>query len=693
MDLLRDSFLQQYEGVKPPFTELGEFVYYRTYSRWLDDKGRREHWAETVARAVDFNMGLELKHSIKNGYTITDAYRGKMESEAEELFDNVFNLRQFLSGRTLWTGGTPVADKFPLSNFNCAFIILDSFKDFEELFYLLMVGTGVGFRVLPDDVAKFRKFRTNVAIEIKKYEPLPKADRKEHTDYDIHDGVMYLNVGDSKEGWVKALGIYFEVISSHFFRGVEKIVINFDSVRPKGERLKTFGGTASGHESLENMFRKINTVIQKTGGKMKPVDALDIANIIGENVVVGGVRRTSEICLFSAEDTDILKAKEDIYYQEDGEWKSREEILHRRMSNNSIFFEHKPTRQRLHEMLESIRWTGEPGFVNAEVGRKRRERFNGVNPCGEVLLDDKQCCNLTTNNMMAFVEYVDGKWVLNRTRVYRAFELSARAGLRMTLLTLELDEWDRQQKRDRLVAVSLTGWQDMVNILDMSRTEEYNLRTTLKIIVKNAVEEYAKYLDVEPSLLSTTIKPEGTLSQLPTVASGLHYSHSPYYIRRVRINAHDPLAKVALSLGWTVHPEVGQTWEDANTYVIEFPVKSPDGRTKYEVSAIEQLENYKAFMEDYVEHNASITVTVRDSEWEDVEQWVWENWDSIVGITFLSLGNHTYPLAPYEAITEEEYKRRKAEMKEFNPQMLQKFKNGIFDEGDSECAGGACPVR
>lgn len=1044
MKILSDEFLNKYKHIEPPMTELGRFVYYRTYSRWLPDKQRRETWLETVARAVDYNVSLELRYRPE----------ADMRAEAEELFDNIFNLRQFLSGRSLWVGGTPVADKFPLSLFNCAFLVLDSFEDFADLFYLLMIGSGTGFRALPRDVEALDRYRSDVSLEHLPYNGKRSLDREDLTSLIIEGEAATIVVGDSKEGWIAALDIYFMLLTNYLYRDVKTIKINFDSVRPKGERLKTFGGSASGHESLKRMFEKIHNVMVRAGGKLQSVDVLDIANIIGENVVVGGVRRTSEIGIFSPDDTEIIQAKSQVFTQnEDGNWVPNEELLHRTMSNNSLWFDEKPSREKLHEIFQGLKTTGEPGFINGEGLRRRRADGKGINPCGEVLLDDKQTCNLVTNNVMAFVTDDGG---LDREGLYRAFELSARSAFRMTLVDLEISDWDKQQKKDRLTGVSLTGWQDMVSATGMSASDQAELLRELRKVVRAAVDSYADELGVNRTLLATVLKPEGcctpdhirtldngilfvdelcptiqsestgfydiptvytrggnlvsrvykndvkdvvklvlkngrelkvtpqhpvsvggewvearnvkigdvldyklgtyrnerhtplidvgvdelrpdvrdykmpkelnediawligaymangcfttndrikfhcgnhdvhlkvqriwkeyfgvetniikssdrdsyvqdfgsakiqkwisangmdkcdengemvriplpirqssykdiiaflvgyadndgcfhsdsfcidsaneawirhlqevaeavgicfglsvnvnsfsknpiyklyfyrsfsnpevvpiinalsikakaspvtvgqiqgrnpftvveietllqqetydievdqehwyyqggikshnTLSQLPTVSSGVHYSHSPYYIRRVRINSHDPLVKVAEDLGWPIYPEVGQEWETCSTNVIEFPVKSPSKRTKYQVSAIEQLENYKMFMENYVEHNVSITVTVRDHEWEEVEQWVWDHWDDIVAISFLALDEHVYPLAPYEAIDREEYERRLRSMRPFDPSLLVKYEVGDdFDiESMDGCDAGVCPIR
>jgi len=338
-----------------------------------------------------------------------------------------------------------------------------------------------------------------------------------------------------------------------------------------------------------------------------------------------------------------------------------------------------------------MRNSGEPGFVNQEAAAKRRENFNVVNPCGEILLDSNGLCNLTTVNIMMFIT---NEGSLDMDALYRAMWLSARAGLRMTCLDLELERWDRVQKRDRLIGCSITGWQDAMNAVGYGLKEQSKLLRTLREAVHSAGKGYAKELGINEPLLMTTVKPEGTLSQLPTVSSGVHFSHSPYYVRRVRISADDPLAKVVLKLEWPVYPEVNQTWENAKTYVVEFPVKAPEGTTKGDVSALEQLEIYKMFMTNYVDHNCSITVHVRENEWEAVEEWLWNNWDDCIALSFLPYDDSFYEMLPYEAISKEEYEKRVLEMKPFVPSLLKQFELGEDDrELDDECNNGGCPVR
>lgn len=680
--LLSREFLSPYKHAPNPMEQLGSFVYSRTYSRYLPKYGRREFWWETVRRAVEYNCSLAPTS----------------REEAERLYDNVYHLRQFLSGRTLWVGNTPVADAYPMANYNCAFEVIDDFHAYHDLFYLLMVGSGVGVRVLREDADKLPKIRTDMKILHKAYSPRPVKERLEYTNLDFSGNAVTIAIGDSKEGWAQALEHYFQILTNSEYSKLDTIIVEYDSIRPRGERLKVFGGTASGYESMMAMLDKIHKIITMAGvrhderlTRLAPLDLLDIANIIGENVVSGGVRRTSEIGLIDQDDQDCIKAKSNLYRQVNGRWEIDKSIAHRQMSNNSIFYRRKPTREQLHWHLEQMRFSGEPGWVNEEAGLKRRPNFKGCNPCGEILLDSHGMCNLTTVNVMAFVK--DG--VLDEEGLLAAQRLSARAGYRMTCRELELHAWNTVQQRDRLLGCSLTGWQDMVNAAGLGREDQIRLLEKLRAAAHEAAGKLSRQLGEREPLLVTTVKPEGTLSLLPTVSSGVHYSHSPYYVRRVRITATDPLCRVCEELGYPVYPEVGQDPETCKTKVVEFPVKAPEGRVKADVSAVEQLENYKMFMEHYVDHNCSITVHVRDNEWGEVENWVWENWDGVVALSFLSYDDSFYELLPYEAISEEEYLRRKKAMKPFNPSLISKYEHeeSELDIGDSDCVNGVCPVR
>ncbi len=684
--LLTNEFLSEYKHKEPPMDQLGKFTYYRTYSRWIPEENRREQWWETVKRAVEYNCNL----------TTTS------KEEAEEIYDNMFNLKQFLSGRTLWVGGTKVAYEYPMSNFNCAFLIIDSIKAFRELFYLLMIGAGVGFRALKRDVKLLPKFRTNIEVIHQDYISIPKEERVDHTSVEfIDNNTVEIAIGDSKEGWADSLYKFLEIITDKMYKSVNKIILNYNNVRPAGEKLSTFGGKASGHESIKKMFYKIDKTFKAAYNRsnkkgfaiFEPINIIDIANIIGENVVVGGVRRTSEMAIISPDDTESIQAKSNLFEKNDAHWVENKDLSHRKMSNNTIFYEKKPTREMLNWHFQQIRYSGEPGFINTAEARRRFPDFEGVNPCAEVLMASKGLCNLVTTNVLKFIE--DGK--LKTKELFRAQELNIRMAYRMSMVELEIHEWDLVSKTYKIIGSSLTGWQDLMAALNYTKEEEKKLRKQLKEVSEKAAEKIAAEYGEEPPILSTTLKPEGTLSLVAGATSpGLNHSHSPYYIRRVRISAQDPLCKVCEELEYPVYLEVGETEENCTTKVIEFPMKSNANRTKYDVSAIEQLETYKGFMEDYVDHNASITVHVQNHEWQEVEEWVWNNWDSIVALTFLSLDDSFYSLMPYEQIDEQEYNERKAAMKPFIPSLINKYEKEEteLDIGSlSDCDGGNCAIR
>ena len=363
------EFISKYKKKEIPFTNLGRFVYYRTYSRFIEELNRREFWYETVLRAVKYNTSI-LPTSKK---------------EKEKLFDNIFNLRQFLSGRTLWSGGTKASLKYPMSNFNCAFVQLNSFEKLSELFFTLMLGCGVGIRVCKEDIECLPPVRQNFIIKNKEYNEIPKHKRSEYTDLDFsNDNKAIITIGDSKEGWIQSVFLFFKLLTEPIYDNITEIEINYDNIRPAGERLVTFGGTASGYQSMLNMFNNFEKVMHDEldpnlekikDGKLRGIHILDIATSIAYNVVVGGVRRSSMICLFDKEDKEILNCKNLDNINKYG-------LYHRYMSNNSIFFEQKPSLEEIKDIINSIRNSGEPGFVNYEEIKRRRPDAKGLNPCG-----------------------------------------------------------------------------------------------------------------------------------------------------------------------------------------------------------------------------------------------------------------------------------------------------------------------
>lgn len=800
--LLQDNFIERFEDFPSNMNQLGKFVNLRTYSRYLYDKGRREVWKETVRRSVEYNVNLAVKHLNKLQIPVdTNYYR----QEAEKLFQSMFRLDQFLSGRTLWVGGadTKVADKYPLANFNCAYIAVRKWEDLADLFYLLLIGTGVGFRSTKKMAAQMPKIRTNVSIEHVPYAYAGKANHLENSvliarnekgepvsaklNKEIDTAEIY--VGDSKEGWVEALRYYFDILTKEEYEHIKTIRFSYNHVRPKGSRLKTFGGTASGPEPLQEMFQGIDDVLknridetlepikvdEKGYGNVRPIHILDIGNLIGNNVVVGGVRRTAEIFLFDPDDFESLWAKYGVngFWKEE-DFKRHEELkrycekhgietpewfdklgerfydetvnidfvtkqprreadgslspynpgtgfYHRAMSNNSIAFIDKPSRKFLQFVFTLMKSEGEPGFINIYEAAKRRlsemgihddklireyAEIIGLNPCAEILLWPYGVCNLTTVNVKNFVTEVNGKYHLDREGLLEAQRMSARSGVRMTLVDLELPHWDEVQKRDRLVGASLTGWKDAMELLGYNKQQEIQLLQELRDAANQTAQEYAKQLRIPAPLLVTTIKPEGTLSQVAGgVSSGLHWAHSEYYIRRVRINAEDPLAKAVLDHeGWNVNPEngtPGETYEErmgnARTYVIDFPVFSGTKVNEDDVPVKEQLDNYFMFQEHYTSHNSSNTIKVRPHEWMEACEIILDNWENFIGVSFLALDGGTYQLAPYEAITKEQYEKLAEKMADFDFDILQRYEtvgdSELSIEGMEGCEGGICPIR
>lgn len=690
-ELLSKEFLIQYSDMENPLKGIGEFIYLRTYSRYINEKGRRESWFETVLRTVNYNVGLGISYKQEHGLEINWEEEKK---EAESFFDALFHLRTFPSGRTLYMGGTEIVKEYPLSNYNCSFITIETLKDFTEVFYLLMLGCGVGVRIRKDSAAEFttvRKADLKGRYDEKLHYSLSKEER-ENTTISIEKSTATLFIGDSKEGWCKGLELYFELISEKKYGNISEIIMDYSYVRPEGERLMRFGGRASGHKSLKKMFEKINEVMTESEGSLKSLQLLDIATIISENVVSGGVRRSAMMVICEEEDEEIKQAKRDLYKVIDGKWVENTKISHRKMSNNSVLYSRTPGKEEIQEMLHSIRINGEPGFINNREALRRKSSFEGCNPCGEILLQSRQCCNLSTNNLLSFVKEDN---TLDAEALTEALRLSARLTIRMTLVDAELPAWNKVMQEDRIVGISLTGIMDMMNRTGMTYEDLRKLLTRLRKTVHEEGESYCRGLGINKPALMTTIKPEGTLSNLPGVSSGVHFAHAPYYIRRIRISANDPLCKMLEKQGgYPIYNEIGQNDENCTVRVIEFPMKSPEGKTKYDVGAVEQLELYKLTMEAWTDHNTSITIHVRENEWDEVAEWLYQNFDSVVGITFLPLMEETYPLLPYESTTKEDYEKRILNCKPIDYALLQKLEKGEDSElMDADCESGACPVR
>lgn len=701
--VLSDDFIKQYEGKSPNWGPFGEVIYARTYSRWLPEKNRRERWQETVKRVVEYSFWLYPEYG--------PASEEDLLAEAKQMYDLIWNLKAFPAGRTLWVGGSAYSftPQGAPANFNCAFQDIESAQSFYDLVILLMSGCGVGFRVTQDNVEKLEKnipfSGRKIAIEIEPYEYVGKPGLLEETNMDVHGTELIMTIGDSRKGWAKASVDVVTVLTSGEWAGetIDKLTINVNYVRPQGTRLKTFGGFASGPEPLEEYFLQAREVLYENPLKWTDTKALDLSNMIGRMVVAGGTRRSAQIALGDSDEFASAKT---------GEWWSK--TSWRSQSNNSLMLNKKPSREKLIELFEHILQFGEPGFVNEVAAQKRRPRYRGTNPCGEILLDHQGFCNLTTVNLPSFIirkerdETADEKKEpFERLKAYidvegmaMAFKTLSKHNLRITNLDMSaaLPDWNTKQQRDRLLGMSFTGYGDLIDALSLTNEEQGALLAHMRSEVKTQAREYAYEMRIPEPLLVTTVKPEGTISQLAGVSSGLHPNYGPYYVRRVRISKVDAVAQALVMAGFQPKPENGfKTLEDAHTWVFEFPVSTPAQKKLHDYSALEQLERYMIIMRNWCDHNASNTIYISKEEVPGVLDWLEKNWDDYVSISFLPKSDKTFELMPYENISKEKFEELKKGAAKLSAlrQYLESYESGGMKatEDFEKCDTGACPVR
>lgn len=624
---------------------LSEFIYYSTYSRWLPEKNRREAWTETVSRYMSFmreTLGEKLSHE-----------------EYEEVHLSMLNMEAMGSMRLLWSAGDPVRAT-NVCAYNCSFIAPTCWKDFAEIMYISMCGTGVGFSVERQTV--------DLLPVINHQGTVPKV---RHT------------VADSKEGWGDAL-----VRGMNIWASGADIEFDYSYIRPKGSRLKTMGGRASGPEPLRNLFEFTRAkMLSRQGQRLSTLDVHDIVCKIGEIVVAGGVRRSALISLSDLDDLELRNAKNGQFYTTNPQ---------RSMANNSAVYNAKPTMEifldEWHNLVLS--GSGERGIFNrgglkAQLPERRWKQFSndyttcGTNPCGEIILKSKQFCNLSE----VVVRPEDTLETL--AKKIRVATILGTYQSSLTYFPYLSPEWKQHSESEALLGVSLTGqWDNEV-------VRKPETQRILKEVAIQTNQEYAKRFGVNPSTCVTCVKPSGNGSQLFDCASGMHPRHSKFYIRRVRIENHNPLLKMLLDQGAPCLPEVGQTAGTATTWVVEFPIKAPEGSiVKKDLSALQQLEYWAQLKRDYCEHNPSVTITVRPEEWLLVGDWVYKHWDSIGGLSFLPYSEHVYQLAPYEEINEDEYKKRLENFPDLNFSKLVLYESRDETTGSKElaCVSGLCEV-
>ena len=617
--------------------EVAEFIYKRTYSRWLEEERRREDWPETIERFIGF---------------ITTQRPEIPEKTIKKMRKYMLEFAVMPSMRFLWAAG-PAAEFDNTCIYNCAFAKINSIEAFAECLYILMCGTGFGFSVEQEEVVKLPE-----VPEIKSGALLPKVV-----------------IEDSKRGWADSVRILMESL----YDG-QNLHFDYSEIRPEGARLHTMGGRASGPNPLIKLHDFIRESMHNSQGrKLTTLEAHDICNQIAEIVVVGGVRRSSQISLSDLDDIDMRQAKE---------WPFP---IKRAMANNSAIFREKPSAaQFLREWAAlALSGTGERGIFNLQAAQSRAPsrryapKIQGTNPCGEIMLRDMQFCNLSevvvreSDDLDSLLDKVEtATWLGVIQSTFTDFPYLRK-------------EWKKNCDVERLLGVSLTGQMDNPSILS---AEALN---ALKSRVLRISRKASGLLGVNVPTATTCVKPSGTVSQLVDSASGVHPRFSQYYIRRYRIAARDPLFQLMKKSGIKCNPENGQTKKNASTWVVEFPVKSPDGCiTRKDVTALEQLKHYKNLQHNWCEHNASMTVYVRDDEWFEVGNWVYQNWEIINGISFLPYDGGKYELAPYEEIDHRTYQRLIKPLPLINYTDLSQYEMNDNTQGKAEyaCAGDKCEI-
>lgn len=625
---------------------LAEFVYYRSYSKWKEGEGRRETWIETVDRYMDFmneNLGKKLT-----------------TTEYSKVRKFILEHRSMPSMRLMWSAGA-AARRTNVTGYNCSFIALSGIRDFGEIMYLSMCGTGVGFSAEGHNVQKFPQIKKQTGEKVPTHV-----------------------VDDSKEGWADAFILAVET----WFDGKD-IDFDYSQLRPKGAKLKTMGGKSSGPEPLMELMRfaKIK-VLNRQGKRLTNLDVHDIVCKIGEIVVSGGVRRTALISLSDLDDQEMRTAKDGQFYLNEPQ---------RSLANNSAIYNDKPSNTEfLEEWINLMKsGSGERGIFNRgsivkQMPERRWEIFKdsvdscGTNPCGEIILKSKQFCNLS--EVIARSDDTEAS-LLEKAKI------AALIGTYQSTLTkfgYLSKAWKKNCEDERLLGVSITGQWDC-GLLQGNPA----LLQKLKNTVNATNRKYAKKFGVNESTCTTCVKPSGTVSQLVDSSSGMHPRHAEYYIRRVRISSTDALFEMLKDQGVPYHPEVGQSMENATTYVLEFPVKAPAKSIfKDDISAIEQLEHWKEVKVNYTEHNPSVTISVGEDEWIKVGNWVYENWDIVGGLSFLPRSNHVYKLAPYEECTKEQYEEMSKRFKDIDFSKIVTYEREDETEGSKElaCVAGLCEI-
>lgn len=645
----------------------------RTYNRPLNESGTEfESWAETVQRVINHQKWLWERAVARP--------LNKVEfDELNDLHLMMLDRKVLMSGRTLWLGGTNVAQTREASQFNCSFTNVETIYDVVDVLWLLLQGCGVGFSPIVGQLTGFQKPIEH--LEIIRSERTTKGGREHNVEtFDPETGVWTISVGDSAEAWAKSIG----KLAAHKFPA-NKLVLDFSQIRPAGERLKGYGWISSGDGAIAKAYEAIFHLLNRRAGSLLTrIDILDVVNWLG---TVLSSRRSAEIALFAyGEDEwrEFAVAKKDWWVGN----------IQRAQSNNSLLFKGKPTRDELAEIFAMMVAAGgsEPGFINAQTATKRAPWFKGCNPCAEILLGNKSFCNLTEVDV--------GKFRGDSSGLRRAIHLAARANYRQTCVNLQdgilQEAWHLNNDFLRLCGVGLTG---IVRRPDLGAYDYAELQRT----ATSGAYSMADELGTPRPKNVTTIKPSGTLSKIMDTTEGVHKPLGKYVFNNVNFSKHDPLVSLCRAAGYRVIDNP----TDPESALITFPVKWDDvpfdvfekNGKELEVnleSAISQLERYKMLMENWCQQNVSATISYSVDEVDAIVDWLLENWGNYVGVSFLFRADPTktakdlgYLYLPQEVVTKEDYEAYSSVLQ---PLVLDNANS--FDElKDDECATGACPVR
>jgi ribonucleoside-triphosphate reductase (thioredoxin) len=618
-----------------------KFIVTSRYCRWLSEDNRRETWEECVGRYVSY---MEDRFKI----------------DIPEIKQSILNREVFPSMRALMTAG-PAADVDNTCLYNCAYVALEQIRSFSDVMYILCCGTGVGFSC--------EQFHTDKLPEIPQ-----EIKRREDT---------VIKVADSRTGWADS----FRLLLTNLYAGTHP-TWNTDNVRPAGERLKTFGGRASGPEPLERLFKYVVNVFDKARGrKLKPIEVHDIVCLTGEIVIAGAVRRSALISLSDFHDSEMARAKSGAWWEASG---------HRSLANNSAVYDKKPSMgEFLNEWLTMYNSrSGERGICNREsldmlatrAGRDIKGFKLGTNPCSEIILRPKQFCNLTE-----VVIKPDDDFQAIESKVISATILGTIQSACVDFPFLDSD-WKDNCEEERLLGVSFTGIFDNKYMSTLGRDLEDRLGW-LRNIAHVTNHEWANRLGISRSLSITCCKPSGTTSCVAGTSSGMHPRYSEYYIRRVRVDTKDPICQFMMD---SDIPYEKCVMRPESTVVFSFPMKAPEGSvTQKELNPIDHLDLWLTYQKHWCDHKPSITVSYTDDSIQEIGQWVWDNWDWVSGISFLPLNDNVYEQAPFEAIDQDTYNELQSSMPsnlDWDDLVQYENGNGVEVTQTLACTGGACEV-